>query len=289
MSDLIKIQLEQLLELVCSKGISLYLIGGTIRDHLLGRDCLDYDFTAHGVKEIAMEFSTTQNLPLVKLDNTPGRETFRVVLQDNLYFDFTEMQGSTIEDDLSQRDFTINAIAIELDDFLQNKSAYIDPFDGQVDLLKNQIRKIPGPVFNHDPLRMLRAFRFSCSLGFSIDPVTLDQIAQHRKEISNVSVERIYYEWILILGSSASTEALNTMDKISLLESVFPEFQQLKISPLWDHCLLACGILESYFSRPSHPVALQLSPDYPELSVRKRAGGSVRARCVQLNADHGYH
>lgn len=251
---------------------NLYLVGGTLRDHLLGRNCTDYDFTAHAAKDIAGEFSASQKLPLVKLDNTPGRETFRVVLQDNLYFDFTEMQGSTIEEDLSQRDFTINAIAIELDDFLQNKITYIDPFAGQDDLLKSSIRKIPGPVFNSDPLRMLRAFRFACTLDFAIDPDTLDQIALHREEISHVSVERIYYEWILILESFASIGPLQTMDKIGLLESVFPEIKEIKVSPQWKHCFSACSILDSYFSGgSSHSIPLQIDSATPELSPRKRA------------------
>jgi tRNA nucleotidyltransferase/poly(A) polymerase len=251
--------------------VNLYLVGGTLRDFLLGRDCSDYDFTAIGAKEIAMEFSSTQKLPLVKLDNTPGRETFRVVLQDNLYFDFTEMQGSTIDEDLSQRDFTINAIAIQLDDFLQNKKTYIDPFNGQDDLLKNSVRKIPGPVFNSDPLRLLRAFRFACTLGFAIDSDTLDQIAQHREKISRVSVERIYYEWILILQSLASSGTLQRMDDIGLLESVFPEIKQIKVSPQWEHCFSSCRFLDSYFSGSSKTMPLQIDPVAPELSPRKCA------------------
>ena len=213
----------------------LYLVGGTLRDHLLGRKCTDYDFTAQGAKKIASNFSAKQRFPLVKLDNTPGRETYRVVLQENLYFDFTEMQGSTIKEDLSQRDFTINAMAIQLDDFLQDKDAYIDPFDGHGDILRNSVKKIPGPAFNSDPLRMLRAFRFACTLGFAIDPDTLDQIALHRDEISHVSVERIYYELILILESSVCTEALQTMNKIGLLQSVLPEIVLIESTPQWDY------------------------------------------------------
>jgi tRNA nucleotidyltransferase/poly(A) polymerase len=264
-------QLKNVSAVGIKHAVNLYMVGGTLRDFLLGRDCSDYDFTAIGAKEIAMEFSTTQKLPLVKLDNTPGRETFRVVLQDNFYFDFTEMQGATINEDLSQRDFTINSIAIHLDDFLLNKKTYIDPFNGQEDLLKKSVRKIPGPVFISDPLRLIRAFRFACTLGFAIDSDTLDQISKHREKISHVSVERIYYEWILTLESFDASGILQTMDKVGLLQSVFPEIKQIKDSPQWKHCFSSCNTLDSYFKGSLKAIPLQIDPRVSEPTTRKCA------------------
>lgn len=229
MDPSIKTYLEDLLELSRKLNSSPFLVGGTIRDHLLGRPCTDYDFTAHDAPDLARAWAEKIQRTLVPLDETPGHETYRVALRNNLYFDFTTLQGKTIEEDLSQRDFTINAMAVSLTDFIEGKENIIDPFDGQTDLHNQTLRVVPGQAFQEDPLRLLRAIRFSSTLGFAIEPETIRQINFHKNELKEVAQERITYELLLLLGASQSR--VDLMDSTGLTEVLFPGITQLETMP----------------------------------------------------------
>ena len=111
-------------------------------------------------------FSRALNFTCFPLDKTPGRNTARVILDQNQHLDFTDLQGRNIEEDLSQRDFTINAMSLPLSEFLSGKMGIIDPYKGQEDFSNKKIRVLQGPIFSSDPLRMLRAFRFAATLEF---------------------------------------------------------------------------------------------------------------------------
>ncbi|SVE22010.1 uncharacterized protein METZ01_LOCUS474864, partial [marine metagenome] len=87
----------------------VYVVGGTLRDLVLDRQCSDFDFATIGASILATQYAHNTKSALVPLDTTPGRETFRVVINKNIFFDFSELQGKTIESDLNQRDFSINA------------------------------------------------------------------------------------------------------------------------------------------------------------------------------------
>ena len=147
MDPSVKTHLESINRLSKELESPLYLVGGTIRDHLLGRSCVDYDFTSSQAPEMARRWAQKVKRTLVPLDETPGHETYRVVLHPNLYFDFTTLQGQTIEEDLAQRDFTINAMAISLIDFIEEKLNQIDPFNGQRDLRNKIIRVVSEQAF----------------------------------------------------------------------------------------------------------------------------------------------
>jgi len=229
MDPSIKTNLKEINQLSRQLGSTLYLVGGTVRDHLIGRPCTDYDFTAHQIPRIARAWAQQIGRPLVPLDETPGHETFRVVLDPNLCFDFTALQGEGIQDDLSQRDFTINAIAIPLEDFVEGEIKLIDPFQGQEDLRQKIIRAVREQAFEEDPLRLLRAFRFASTLEFDIEPRTLTQIKNHRNELNKVARERVSYELLLLLGARQSR--LDLMDPTGLIEVLFPGIEELKIKP----------------------------------------------------------
>ena len=229
MDPSVKTNLEDINQLSRQLGNTLYLVGGTVRDHLLERSCADYDFTAHHAPDIARAWAQKVGQPLVPLDETPGHETYRVVLDRNLFFDFTTLQGKKIEDDLTQRDFTINAIAIPLTDFIGGKIKLIDPFHGQEDLHQKTIRVVREQAFEEDPLRLLRAFRFASMLGFDIEPQTLTQIKSHRTKLNKVAKERVSYELLLLLGARRSR--INLMDPTGLIEVLLPGIEELKIKP----------------------------------------------------------
>jgi len=233
----------------------LYLVGGTIRDHLLGKDCSDFDFTAKNVHDLATQFASETQSPCIPLDATPGRNTLRVIVQKEFHFDFTDMQGNSIDEDLTQRDFTINAMAIKLKDFIDGRRTIIDPNQGQVDLHDKIIRVIPGPIFSADPLRMLRAFRFASSLEFEISQETLRQIEIEKSQLKKTAQERIYYEWILFLSGKRVYELLQSMDRTGLLQCIFPETTELR-SPsttpasAWEISLQTFKRLENLLSIP---------------------------------------
>lgn len=237
------------------RGDSLYLIGGTIRDHLTGRPSTDYDFTSPQAPEIARQWAQQVHRTLVPLDETPGHETYRVVLDKNLFFDFTTLQGKTIEEDLAQRDFTINAMALSLADFTDGSKAPVDPFNGQNDLQNKIIRAIPGRAFEEDPLRLLRAFRFAATLQFTIEPETLARIQKHKDGLNKTAKERVTYELLILLGADRSH--LDGMDQTGLIEVLFPGLAELKAQPgcrsdttAWQDTLNAFGELERTLRRP---------------------------------------
>jgi len=93
--------LQSILRLSKSHNSELYVVGGTLRDLILGRQCSDIDFAVSGASTLAKQYAYDAKSALVPLDTTPGRETFRVVIKKNVYFDFSELQGSTIESDLN--------------------------------------------------------------------------------------------------------------------------------------------------------------------------------------------
>ena len=278
--------LQTLLEIASRGGDALYLVGGTIRDHLLGKECSDFDFTAKNVQNLANRFAVEIQSPCIPLDATPGRETLRVIVQKQYHFDFTDMQGNCIEDDLAQRDFSINAMAIQLKDFLDGKETLIDPNRGREDLLNKIIRVIPGPVFSSDPLRMLRAFRFASSLEFDIHAETIRQIEIEKSGLEKTAQERIYYEWILFLSGERVHELLQLMDRTGLLQCAFPETTELRISSenhpsLWEISLQTFSRLEDLLSIPKKIIPSANHAGF--LTGRKKALLKFSALLYRLN------
>ena len=218
---MIENHLQSILRLSKSQKSKLYVVGGTLRDLILGRQCSDYDFAVSGASTLATQYAHDTKSALVPLDTTPGRETFRVVIKKNVYFDFSELQGSTIESDLNQRDFSINALAVSLPNFIKGTKNYIDPHNGENDIKNKVIRVLPGPIFSKDPLRMLRAFRFMSVLGFQIESNTLKKIKTLSPEINRVSPERIWNELNLLFNAKQSSPSIQAMDKSGLLKNIF--------------------------------------------------------------------
>ena len=189
------------------------------------------------------------------LDKTPGHETYRVVLNSILYFDFTTLQGKTIEEDLAQRDFTINAIAISLPDFIAGKENWIDPSRGQESLHHKIIRIVQEHALEEDPLRLLRAFRFASTLGFDVETQTLAHIKKYKIKLKEVARERISYELLLLLGAVRSR--IDLMNSTGLAEILFPGISNLKTMPevqsnptLWDNTQNTFAELESILRQP---------------------------------------
>jgi poly(A) polymerase len=215
--------IQKLISIANSENCQIYMVGGSVRDHLIGRPCDDYDFTTKDAPGIAKLFANEYDLTLVILDDTHNRETIRVIIDKYLHFDFSTMQGENIEQDLGQRDFTINAMALTLPEFVNGKLALIDLHGGQADIENNIVRALPGSTFESDPLRMLRAYRFSAMMQFDIDPKTLSLIETHCSKIQQVAKERITHELLLYLETK--TQHQKPFIHSGLLENIIPELK----------------------------------------------------------------
>lgn len=215
--------LRQLLEMVreLAAGTQVYLVGGAIRDLLLGRVVKDLDFVQpHGSIQLARAVSRRLNGAVYTLDDV--RHSARVILrqgkEDEQILDFTSFIGEDLEQDLGQRDFTINAIAIDLD----APEHSIDPLSGEADLEARQLRLCGPDSLINDPIRVLRGVRLisSYDLGYGLEIIAAMRVAI--KKLGAVSGERIRDELFKCL-------AVANFGVASQLLSDFAVFNQLRL------------------------------------------------------------
>jgi len=183
-----------------SRGRGVYLVGGYIRDIFRGKISKDRDFiVADDIRSFVNEVQKFIGGTLVEFKNA---EMIRLVLKDGFTLDFSRPMG-TLEEDLSKRDFTINAIAWSPD------SGIIDPYKGIEDIKRKKINSISEKNFKADPLRMLRAYRFAAELNGSIEDKTRRSIKTLYNKIKKVSPERITFELFNLLNSENPGRYLN--------------------------------------------------------------------------------
>lgn len=167
----------------------LYLVGGAVRDFLLGKSCKDYDLVCSSdTRGIARKFADKAQAAIYALDGE--RNTYRVLIglgsAQQTIVDFATMQGATIEEDLAKRDFTINAMALALD----APQTIIDPFKGGRDLQGGYLRPVSENSFTTDPLRVIRAIRYAVDLGLKLEPETSELLREAVAGLDFVSRER---------------------------------------------------------------------------------------------------
>ena len=207
-----------------------YLVGGFLRDTLLGRSTRDIDLAVTGPSEsLAKTIADSLNGSLVVL----GKEerVARVVLPTN---DVRQIDITTITEniasDLARRDFTIDALAVPFD---YAAGAFrianvIDPFGGVKDLQEGVVRSVGPEVFRNDPVRMMRAARLSAELGFSVDENAQTLIRRDSQLLKRVSAERIRTELCFILAADHTYQSLKLMEDLGLLQLVVPELDESK-------------------------------------------------------------
>ncbi len=214
-----------------SCGIEGYIVGGFVRDGLLGKTSYDIDLTVNGdALNIARNIADAFRAKFVPLDEI--HQIARVIFlnhEKQWHLDFAAMRGS-IEDDLSKRDFTINSIAVPLSQLESgwNEIDIIDPLDGIGDLERKVVQAASDQALLDDPARILRAFRLSSKLGFEITSSTESLIQRDSDSILSVSGERIREELGHILETNHTTGALRHMDRLGLLDILFPELSVLR-------------------------------------------------------------
>ena len=200
----------------------VYVVGGSIRDLLSGRKPLDYDLAVeHDAELFARRLAGETSGRVVELGKH-GFKMIRVITKDH-FFDITPISGNDIISDLRDRDFTINAMAMEV-----SSESLIDPLGGQKDLKAGKVRMVSRDVFRSDPLRLIRAYRMASAFSFSIDKDTRAAIAEDAELIRKTAEERIREELFKILQHTGSQLYLTQMAQSGLLFGVFPEFLNLK-------------------------------------------------------------
>jgi poly(A) polymerase len=231
-----------------------YIIGGSIRDLLLGRTPADYDVAVLGNPEkFANHVALQTNGHLVEMGK-PGQMIIRVVTENHIV-DISPVNGLTIEDDLNQRDFTINAMAYDL-----STGKMIDVLGGLQDLEKKKVKMVSKQIFKKDPIRLLRAFRMGACLGFDIEPQTSSAIAREATIIQESAGERIRLELFKMFETDKSHYYLSQMAKTGLLTAIFPELGKLKkcfqnrhhCYDVFEHSIKAYGHLEEMLSKPDN-------------------------------------
>jgi poly(A) polymerase len=222
--------LPKIAEISQARQIEIYLVGGAVRDLLLGREAIvDLDFVVPGDGlAVARQVADALEAAFYPLDSERG--TGRVVYDapDALgpkksYLDFATFRGPTLLADLADRDFTINAIALSL----TNPPQLIDPLQGQRDLEMGQIQTASDAAFNNDPVRVLRAIRLAAEFNFSIEAKTKQRLRQAAAGLAAVSPERQRDELLKLLNTPGSDQAIQSLRHLEVLPHILPEVEAM--------------------------------------------------------------
>jgi tRNA nucleotidyltransferase/poly(A) polymerase len=187
-------------------GEEAWVVGGAVRDELLGRPLIDLDIACHEPERAARAFMRRAGEAVFPLSAQHGG--WRVALDGRRTVDFTPLQGGSIEADLGTRDFAINAIAVPL-----AGGEPVDPYDGQGDLERRVLRVVSPSVFDDDPLRLLRAVRLEDELGFRLDPDAERLVREQAPLAGRPAGERILEELMRL-----SADGFERMGELGLLE-----------------------------------------------------------------------
>ena len=220
--------LTRLDDFLTAQGIEAYLVGGLVRDVLLGRKTADIDLAVSAdALDVAAKVALALGGRYVLLDRENG--IGRVVLGDKTCLDLSTFEGD-IARDLARRDFTINALAVNLHRMMEGTAdiELIDPFKGREDLRRGVLRTVAENVFNADAARLLRAVRIAAELDFKIDGLTEILIQHDAPLIANVAGERVREELLRILAVPNGGQSVFYLDKLGLLTIIFPELAATK-------------------------------------------------------------
>ncbi|MCR4662864.1 MAG: HD domain-containing protein [Endomicrobiaceae bacterium] len=249
-------EIIEVINLAKETNTEVYVVGGYIRDFLLKKETLDIDLVVSEKPEpFAKKLAKKINGKCFKLHE--DLQTYRVAVFNNpdlQYIDISLMQGKNIKEDLSRRDFTINALAVKIEKFDNIKKNITDYFNGLKDLKAKKINVVSKTAFLDDPLRILRAFRFSSEYKFKITKETLSLIKKYSSRISTVAGERIKNELFRILNNKKSSQYIAAIDECGLFEQMFPVVTKMKKSAknfyyhpkgLFQHCFQTYEALEN--------------------------------------------
>ncbi len=267
-----------------------WLVGGAVRDRLMGRPIDDIDLVLDGdVKHAARHLAVQAGGAAFALSDEFG--AWRVVVpattERSWQVDLSPLHGGSIEADLGLRDFTANAIAEPL-----AGGALIDPHDGAGDIARQRLRMVSERAFDEDPLRVLRLARFACELGLNPDPVTVTAAHARAARLQEVAGERIFAELRRIVSAAEALDGLELMDDLGATAAVLPElgalhgvgqnrFHHLDVH---DHTL---GVLQAVIDLQRDPAPLTgpaAAAEVSELLAQPFADGLTRGGALRFGA-----
>jgi len=282
-------EVREVSQTLTEAGFENYLVGGCVRDLLLGRVPKDWDITTRATpEEIVALFPHTfyeNEFGTVGVVNDDAKDETHKTIEvtpfrlESDYSDFRHPDevkwGKTLEDDLSRRDFTMNAVALRLnnqDTRDKKQPEIIDPYGGIQDIEKKTIRTVGKPEirFGEDALRMLRALRFSSELGFVIEHDTQKAIEENAELLSHVSKERIRDEFEKIVMSDAPAFALESAARLDLLKYISPELEKgigveqnkAHAYTVWEHLLRSL----EHAAKKNFPLHVRLSALFHDIA-----------------------
>jgi tRNA nucleotidyltransferase (CCA-adding enzyme) len=244
---------RDLLAALLAGGHSAYVVGGCLRDALLGRRPADWDLTTEArpdeIQSLFPKSLYENRFGTVVVRHEDAQYEITAFRRDVSYTDHRHPDsvefGESIEEDLARRDFTVNAMAWGARP--GEEPGFVDPHQGRKDLGRRLLRAVGDPDrrFHEDALRMVRAVRLAATLGFEIEPETLAAVARNAELARHLSGERIAAELVKLLAAPRPSVGLRLMRQTGLLEVILPELArqpgiaQNKISgeDLWDHTL----------------------------------------------------
>jgi putative nucleotidyltransferase with HDIG domain len=245
---------QELLDRLWAAGHAAYVVGGSLRDALLGRRPADWDLATSAPPEAtaalfpeALYENAFGSVVVPSGDGTIGDVDITTMRSDHDYADFRRPHRvdftDSIELDLARRDFTVNAIAWGAEPGGQRR--LVDPHAGRDDLARRTLRAVGDPAtrFGEDALRMLRAVRLAATLDFDIEPATYEAIRARAQLVDHLSGERIAAEIRLLLAAEGRASGLRLLADTALLDHVAPELAAQRGVPqnkvpgedLWDH------------------------------------------------------
>jgi poly(A) polymerase len=235
----------------------LYLVGGAIRDALLGRPVEDIDFIVFG-DALGWATALAERISgrYVLLD--PLHAVGRVVLP-GLTLDFARAGAEALEDELRRHDFTINAMAMPLRARDRRAVELVDPLGGLEDLAERRLVLAGPSSFTDDPIRILRAYRFCAEIGMELDPRTSAAARGAVRLLATVAPERIRYELWRIMAMPGSASIVAALDRVGALLVIFPECAEMQGAEqiglakidIWRHALATYREVENLIDDPA--------------------------------------
>jgi poly(A) polymerase len=269
-----------------AEGFQAYLVGGCVRDLVMGREPKDYDVSTDAtpdqvVKLYPESLTVGAQFGVVIVPRAEGNVEVATFRSDGRYADGrhpSEVRyAQTPQEDVRRRDFTINGLLLDPVD-----NQVLDYVGGQGDIRARRIRAIGNPIdrFQEDRLRMLRAVRFAARFGFALDAAALEAIRKLAPLIHDVSAERVRDEILKILTEGQARRGFELLDETGLLQEVLPEVKALQGVPqppefhpegdVWIHTLLMLGQMRAPTATLALAVLLHDVGKPPTLSVRER-------------------
>lgn len=249
-------------------GLEVFLVGGAVRDLFLHRPIHDLDFAVRkDAISLARKVADLLKVPFYPLDNErgAGRVVFINQNGERFFLDFSEFRGTSINEDLTRRDFTINAMGIDTRDLSLH-----DPMGGMTDLRIKIIRHCSSESFSNDPVRILRAIRQAVDFNFHIQKETRQSLKKSVEKIRYVSSERQRDEIYRIFSGPKPVVCLKALDMVGALKYLFPELCELKevkqpaphVQDVWNHSLSTVSHLQTILSALAPVYVSHTAEDY---------------------------